>query len=198
QVACNGKGIDKADGNNDYTYSQRKPSTLDVLVQGFDSQKNHPVDDFIDVHEDKTTVLQEKVNVSLFLLGFTHDYKPCLASVFANVKAKRKKCGIERNYLLSYVKERKKRLAMALDSLFGQQSTTTPALPKTLSRSVNGDFIMPPEFLEDVSGEPKIRSINELMTLEVFAEQLSRPHNCIRDKVTIPNGFFDFIKMQDL
>ncbi|GKD87278.1 hypothetical protein Tco_1358432, partial [Tanacetum coccineum] len=41
QVACDGIGIDKADGNNDYTYSQREPSTLDVLVQGFDSQKNH-------------------------------------------------------------------------------------------------------------------------------------------------------------
>ncbi|GKD01563.1 hypothetical protein Tco_1171837, partial [Tanacetum coccineum] len=243
QVACDGMRIEKADGNNDYTYSQREPSILDVLVQGFDFQKNHPgidvlqhvtlvdcsiakvndhptadigvkaipvdefvddfmdvlndeesipnyslddmklqdeeeklistlapinhqrVDELIDVHVDKTTVLQENyVNV------VTDDYNPCLGMVFANVKAKRKKCGIERNYVLRSVKERKKRLAMSLDSPFGQQETTTLAPPKTISRSVNGDFIAPPEFLEDVSGEPKMRSINELMTLEVFVE----------------------------
>nr|GEW87941.1 phospholipase-like protein [Tanacetum cinerariifolium] len=47
-------GINKADGNNDYTYSQREPSTLDVLVQGFDSQKNHPGIDVLqhDTHVD--------------------------------------------------------------------------------------------------------------------------------------------------
>ncbi|GJU63893.1 phospholipase-like protein [Tanacetum coccineum] len=216
QVACDGMEIDKADGNNDYTYSQREPSTLDVLVQGFDSQKNHPgidvlqhdthvdcsvaklndhptadicvkavrvdefvddymdVDELIDVHEDKTTVLQENLkdvsNKSQYVNMVKEDYKPCLGMVFANVKAKRKKCGLERNYVLRSVKERKKRLAMSLDSPFGQQATTTPAPPKTISRSINGDFIAPPEFLEDVSGEPKMRSINELMTLEVFVE----------------------------
>nr|GEX27690.1 putative ribonuclease H-like domain-containing protein [Tanacetum cinerariifolium] len=61
---------------------------------------------------------------------------------------KRKKCGIERNYVLRSVKKRKKWLAMSLDSPFGQQATTTPAPPKTISRSVNGDFITPLEFLE--------------------------------------------------
>ncbi|GKB89042.1 hypothetical protein Tco_0961314, partial [Tanacetum coccineum] len=115
---------------------------------------NHQeVDELIDVHEDKTTVLQENLK----------DFK------YQDV-TKRNKCGIERNYVLRSVKERKKRLAMSLDSLFGQQATITPAPPKTISRSVNGDFIAPPEFLEDVSREPKMRSINELMTLEVFAE----------------------------
>ncbi|GJX31215.1 hypothetical protein Tco_0241070 [Tanacetum coccineum] len=257
QVAYDGMGIDKEDGNNDYTDSQRETSTLDVLVQGFDSKKNHPgidvlqhdthvdcsvaklndhptsnigvkavpiaypnyslddmklqdeeeklistpapinhqqVDELIDVHQDKTIVLQENMK---YVNVVKEDYKPCLGMVFANVKAKRKKCGIERNYVLRSVKERKKRLAMSLDSPFGQQATTTPAPPKTISRSVNGDFFAPLEFLEDVFGEPKMRSINELMTLEVFVEQLLRPHNCIRDKVTLPDGFFDFIKMQD-
>ncbi|GJT04695.1 phospholipase-like protein [Tanacetum coccineum] len=229
-LACDGMRIDKADGNNDYTYSQCKPSILDVLVRGFDSQKNHPgidvlqhdtrvdcfvsklndhptvdigvkvvpvdefaddfmdvlndeesipnyslddmklqdeeeklistpapvnhqqVDELIDVHEDKTTVLQENVkdlsNKSQYVNVVKEDYKPCLGMVFANVKAKRKKCGIERNYVLRSVKERKKRLAMSLDSPFGQQADTTPASPKTISRSVNGDFIAPPNFLE--------------------------------------------------
>nr|GEU40811.1 transposase, MuDR, MULE transposase domain protein [Tanacetum cinerariifolium] len=279
QVAYNGMGIDKADGNNDYTYSQREPSTLDILVQGFDSQKNHPgidvlqhdthvdcsvaklndhpitdigvkpvhvdefaddfmdvlndeeiipnyslddmklqdkeeklistlapindqqVDELIDVHEDKTTMLQENVkdqsNKSQYVNVVTDDYKPYLGMILDNVKTKRSKCGIERNYALRFVKERKKRLAMALDSLFGQQATTTPSSPKTISMSVNEDFIAPPEFLEDVSGELKMRSINELMTLEVFVEPLSRPHYFIRDKVTMSDGFSNFIKMQD-
>ncbi|GKF29009.1 hypothetical protein Tco_0095351, partial [Tanacetum coccineum] len=53
-VACDGMGIDKANRNNDYTDSQREPSTLDVLVQGFDSQKNHPGIDVLqhDTHVD--------------------------------------------------------------------------------------------------------------------------------------------------
>ncbi|GJT64535.1 phospholipase-like protein [Tanacetum coccineum] len=176
KVACDGMGIDKADENNDYTYSQREPSTLDVLVQGFDSQKNHlgidvlqhdthvdclvaklndhpttdigvkpvPVDefadDFMDVLNDEESIpnyslddmkLQDEEkklistptldqsNKSQYVNVVTNDYKPCLASVFANVKAKKKKCGIERNYVLRSIKERKKRLAMALDSSFG-------------------------------------------------------------------------------
>nr|GEV03608.1 hypothetical protein [Tanacetum cinerariifolium] len=43
-----------ADGNNNYTSSQTEPSTLDVLVQGFNSQKNHPRINFIqhDTHVD--------------------------------------------------------------------------------------------------------------------------------------------------
>ncbi|GJW34815.1 hypothetical protein Tco_0057735 [Tanacetum coccineum] len=91
----------------------------------------------------------------------------------------------------------KEEAGYSLSLRFGQQATTTLAPPKTISKSVNGDFIAPPEFLKDVFGEPKMRSINELMTLEVFVEQLSRTHNCIMDKVTLPDGFSDFIKMQD-
>ncbi|GKE02209.1 hypothetical protein Tco_1390192, partial [Tanacetum coccineum] len=36
QVACDGMGIDKADG-----YYQREPSTLNALIEGFDSQNNN-------------------------------------------------------------------------------------------------------------------------------------------------------------
>ncbi|GJR42869.1 phospholipase-like protein [Tanacetum coccineum] len=113
--------------------------------------KQH-VDAFIDEQEDKTTVLQENVkhesNKSQSFNVVKDDYKPCLASVFSNVKPKRKKCGVERNYVLRSVKERKKRLAMSLHSPYGQQVTTTPAPPKTRSQSVNGDYIAAPEFKE--------------------------------------------------
>ncbi|GKC10063.1 hypothetical protein Tco_1001673, partial [Tanacetum coccineum] len=73
---------------------------------------------------------QDQSNKSQYVNVVTDDYKPCLGMVFANVKAKRKKCSIERNYVLRSIKERNKRLAMALDSPFGQQATTTPAPPK--------------------------------------------------------------------
>ncbi|GKA19867.1 hypothetical protein Tco_0699782 [Tanacetum coccineum] len=160
------------------------------------------VDESIDVQRDKTTVLQKNVkhqsNNSQYVNVVKDDYKPCLASVFAFVKAKKKKCGIRKNYVLRFVKERKKRLDMALDSPFSQQSTNTPASPKTRSRSVKGDVIMPPAFEEEISRQPRMRSINELMTLEAFVENLSRPHDCQRDKVTVPDDMSNFIKMKDL
>ncbi|GJX54965.1 transposase, MuDR, MULE transposase domain protein, partial [Tanacetum coccineum] len=205
-------------GKNEVTYSQREPSTLDVLTQAFDYAKDHPetdvlqhdndvdcsvakldhhpttdihiepvhvydftndyidvlndeetmpnyslddmkledeeekliatpapvnhqhVDELVDVYEDRTTVLQ--VNVK-YVNVVKDNYKPCLASVFSNVKPKRK-----------------------------NRATTTPAPPKTRSMSVNGDCIAALEFEEDVFGEPKMRLINELMTLEVFVEHL--------------------------
>ncbi|GJU96320.1 hypothetical protein Tco_1321076 [Tanacetum coccineum] len=206
EVVGAGMGIDNFDGKNaygknEYTYSQRALSTLDVLIKalyyandnlGIDVLQHdndvdhfvaklnqHPtadihvepihneeehdakyslvemnlideeeklivkdltvkqhVDAFIDEHEDKTTVLQENVkassfcdlhesNKSQYFNMVKDDYKPFLASGFSNVKPKRKKCGVERNYVLRSVEERKKRLAMSLDSPFGQQATTT-------------------------------------------------------------------------
>ncbi|GJS40949.1 hypothetical protein Tco_0565992, partial [Tanacetum coccineum] len=149
QVACDGMGIDKADG-----YSQREPSTLNALIEGFDSQNNNPgidflqhddhenefVDDFMDVLNDEESIpkvtlddmnvdeqekkLIDTVKVIYSLLGFTR----------------------------MSAKERKKRLAMALESPFGQQPPTTPVLPKRISRSVNCDFILPLDF-----EEPKMR-----------------------------------------
>ncbi|GJU11935.1 phospholipase-like protein [Tanacetum coccineum] len=110
--------------------------------------------------DSKTFEYQDLSNKSHYVNVVKEDYKPCLVMVFANVKAKRKKCGIERNYVLRSVKERKKRLDMSMDSPFGQQATTTLAPPKTISRSVSGDFIAPPKFLKDVFGEPKMREPN--------------------------------------
>ncbi|GJW14399.1 phospholipase-like protein [Tanacetum coccineum] len=168
QVAYDGMGIDKEDGNNDYTDSQRETSTLDVLGTRIDSQEGtsgHSYD--MKFHDE-----EDLSNKSKYVNVVKEDHKPCLGMVFANVKAKRKKCGIERKYVLRFVKERNKRLAMSLDSPFAQQATTTPALPKIISMSVNGDFIAPPEFLEDVvlGRSLNVDPINELMTLEVFVE----------------------------
>ncbi|GJT64930.1 phospholipase-like protein [Tanacetum coccineum] len=215
QVAYDGMGIDKVDG-----YSQHEPSTLNALIEGFDSQNNNPridflqhddhvdcsvakqndhsiadigvkpvhenefSDDFMDVLNNEESLLkvslddmnvdeqEEKLidtvkaqsNKSDYVNVVTDDYKPCLASVFAQVKKERKKSDMKTNYVSRSVKERKNRLSMALESPFGQQPPTTPVLPKRISRSVNCDFE------EDVSGQPKIGSINKLMTMEVFVE----------------------------
>ncbi|GJS67096.1 phospholipase-like protein [Tanacetum coccineum] len=138
-----------------YSLDDMKLQNEEVKLISTPAPVNHQqVDEFIDMHEDKTIVLQENVktfeyqdlsNKSQYVNVVKEDYKPCLGMVFANVKAKRNKCGIEKNYVLRSVKERKKRLSMSLDSLFGQQETTTLASPKTISKS-------------DGFGEPKMRS----------------------------------------
>ncbi|GJV79427.1 hypothetical protein Tco_1515297 [Tanacetum coccineum] len=178
QVICDSMGIDKADG-----YSQREPSTLNALIEGFDSQNNNPGIDFLQ-HDDHVDCSVAKPN----------DH-PSVNK--ARGQKKRKKSDMKTNYVLRSAKERKKRLAMVLESPFGQQPPTTPVPPKRISRSVNCDFILPPDFEEDVSGQPKMRSINELMTMEVFVEQLSRPQNCKKDKVSLPDGLAEYLQMKD-
>ncbi|GJV05893.1 hypothetical protein Tco_1343549 [Tanacetum coccineum] len=75
------------------------------------------------------------------------DVKTCFASVLPRSK-KGRIVDRNQNYVLRSTKERKKRLAMALESSFGQQPPTTPVPPKRISRSVNYDFILPPDFEE--------------------------------------------------
>ncbi|GJS81303.1 hypothetical protein Tco_0747844 [Tanacetum coccineum] len=164
-------------------------------------RENEFADDFMDVLNDEESLpkvslddmnvdeqeekLIDTVKVIYYLLGFTRMSK------------KRKKSDMKTNYVLRSTKERKKRLAMALESPFGQQPPTTPVPPKRISRSVNCDFILPPDFEEDVSGQPKMRSINEIMTMKVFVEQLSRPQNCKKDKVSLPDGLAEYLQMKD-
>ncbi|GJU91226.1 hypothetical protein Tco_1303649, partial [Tanacetum coccineum] len=169
-LACDGMGIDKADGNNDYTYSQREPSTLDVLVQGFDSQKNHPGIDVLqhDTHVDCSVAkLNDHPTTDIGVKAvpvdeFVDDYmdvlydEECIPDYslddmkhgFCQCQSKEEEVWFRKKLRVKVCKERNKRLAMSLDSPFGQQATTTPTPPKTISRSVNGDFIAPLEFLE--------------------------------------------------
>ncbi|GKD52802.1 phospholipase-like protein, partial [Tanacetum coccineum] len=73
------------------------------------------------------------------------------------------------------IQERKKRLAMALGSPYGQLGTTTPAPPKTRSMTSIVDTVVSPEF-----------EVN-----------LSWPDGCKKDKVTVPDEISEFLKMQD-
>ncbi|GJR62192.1 hypothetical protein Tco_1504354 [Tanacetum coccineum] len=137
QVACDGMGIDKANGNNDYTDSQREPSTLDVLVDEF-------ADDYMDVLNNEESI----PNYSLDDMKL-QDEEEKLISTPAPINHQE------------------------VDELIDVHQDKTTVLQ---------------ENVKDVSGEPKMRPISELMTLEVFVEQLSRPHNCIRDKLIESSG----------
>ncbi|GJW87317.1 phospholipase-like protein [Tanacetum coccineum] len=164
--------------------------------------EHQPVDELIDAQKDTTNLLPENVkdeiNKSKYVNVVKADYKPPLETVFvANIKSKKKKCGLQKNYVLRSIQERKKRLAMALGSPYDQLGTTTPAPPKTRSMTSIEDTIVAPEFEVEISGQPKIRSLNELMTLQVFVENLSRPDGCKKDNVTVPDEISEFLKMQD-
>ncbi|GJZ17796.1 hypothetical protein Tco_0553919, partial [Tanacetum coccineum] len=212
QVACDGMGIDKADG-----YSQREPSTLNALIEGFDSQNNNPGIDFLQ-HDDHVDCSVAKPNdhptadigvKPLLENEFADDFMDVLNDEESLPKVSLDDINVDEQeeklidtvkviyYLLGFTcmsaKEIKKRLAMALESPFGQQPPTTPVPPKHISSSVKCDSILPPDF-----EEPKMRSINELMTMEVFVEQLSRPQNCKKDKVSLPDGLAEYLQMKDL
>ncbi|GJW83060.1 hypothetical protein Tco_0156205 [Tanacetum coccineum] len=151
--------------------------------------EHQPVDELIDAQKDSMNFVARKCQA---------DYKPPLETVFAaNIRSKKKKCGLQKKYVLRSVQERKKKLAMALGSPYGQLGTTTPAPPKTRSMTSIGDTIVAPEFEVEISGQPKIRSLNELLTLQVFVENLSRPDGCKKDKVTVLDEISEFLKMQD-
>ncbi|GKE03149.1 hypothetical protein Tco_1391132, partial [Tanacetum coccineum] len=88
------------------------------------------------------------------------------------LKVKKKNCqrALRPNYILRSAKDRKKKLAMALKPPFGQQSATTRFPKKRKSRIMKTEVIVPPFDLEDISGQPRIRSINDKMTHEPFVE----------------------------
>nr|GEV46155.1 phospholipase-like protein [Tanacetum cinerariifolium] len=142
-------------------------STADIGVKPIQlcMYENEFTNDFMDVLNDKQSLLkvslddinvdeqEEKLintvkaqsNKSDSVNVVTDDYKPCLASVFA---------------------QRKKRLAMALNPrlvnnhlLFQSHLNVYPEVSTTIS------------FCPDFK-EPKIRSINELMTMKVFVEHI--------------------------
>nr|GEV39568.1 hypothetical protein [Tanacetum cinerariifolium] len=109
------------------------------------------VDELIDAQKDTTNLLPENVkdeiNKSKYMNVVKADYKPHLETVFAaNIKSQKKKCGIQKNYVLRSIQEGKKRLAMALGSPYGQLGTTTTASSKTRSMTSIRDTIVAPEF----------------------------------------------------
>ncbi|GKC38417.1 hypothetical protein Tco_1050801, partial [Tanacetum coccineum] len=91
----------------------------------------------------KTIVLKETVMVKV-------EENPSLGRGLGPLKVKKKSCqwALRPNYVLRSAQIRKKKLAMALKSLFGQQSATTPAPKKIKSRIPKTEVIVPPFVLE--------------------------------------------------
>nr|GEV84396.1 hypothetical protein [Tanacetum cinerariifolium] len=156
-------------------YSQANTSTLEILIKAFHYSNDHPkIDVLRDVNDVDRSVPnlnhyataepvhvyvlnnEEMVpNYALDDMKLQHeednltvkerpvDYQP----VDELIDVQKDETTLK-NYVLRFVKERKKKLAMALDSPFGQQGTTTLALSKTRSMSSIGDTIMAPDFEE--------------------------------------------------
>ncbi|GKC06303.1 phospholipase-like protein [Tanacetum coccineum] len=123
-------------------------------------------------------LLNEKIIVFEETAGVKVEEKPGLGRDVYPFKVKRKNYqrALRPNYLLRSAKDRKKKLAMALKPLFGQQSATTPVPKKRKSRIMKTQVNVPPFDLEN----------------------LSRPDDCQSDKVTVPEHMCEFITNKDL
>ncbi|GKC62210.1 phospholipase-like protein [Tanacetum coccineum] len=80
----------------------------------------------------------------------------------------------------------------------GLGRATTRVPKKRKSRFMKTEVNMTPFDLEDISGQPRIWSMNDIMTHEPFVENLSRPDDCKSDKVTVPEHMCEFITNKDL
>ncbi|GKD81543.1 hypothetical protein Tco_1348382, partial [Tanacetum coccineum] len=110
-----------------------EPLTADEFWDNYMSVLNDEemIPNLIDAQKDTTNLLPEnmkdEINKSKYVNVVKADYKPPLEIVFAaNIKSKKKKCGLQKKYVLRSIQEQKKRLAMALGSPYGQLGTTTP------------------------------------------------------------------------
>ncbi|GJV49658.1 phospholipase-like protein [Tanacetum coccineum] len=164
---------------------QQEPDIVDVKDGILEQQAN--------ADKGKTTVIQETV-------GVTVEEQPSLGRGLGTLKFKKKNCerALRPNYVLRSAKIRKKKMAMSLKSPFGQQSDTTPVPTKRKTRLNKTEDIVLPFDLEDISGQPRIRSMNHIMTHDPFVENLSRPDGCKSDKVTVPEYMSAFINNKDL
>ncbi|GJX15162.1 phospholipase-like protein [Tanacetum coccineum] len=152
---------------------EQEPDKIDVKQGILEQQPNAP--------KGKTIVFEETVGVKV-------EEKLGLGRGVCPLKVKKKNCqrALRPNYLLRSAKDRKKKLDMALKPPFGQQLATTSVPKKRKSRFMKTEVNVPPFDFEDISGQPRIRSMNDIMTHEHFVENLSRPDDCKSDKVTLP------------
>ncbi|GJW70512.1 hypothetical protein Tco_0127429 [Tanacetum coccineum] len=173
--------------------------TIDVVVPPKDDDRilrtikpNDACDEVeVDNFEDDYMLMlndeEKPVKSSLNDMEVKVEEKPSLGRGLGPLKVKKKNCqsALRPNYVLRSTQVRNKMLAMALKPPFGQQSATTPAPKKIKSRITKIEVIVPPFVLEDYSGQPRIQSINHIVTHEPFVENLSRPDDCKSDKENV-------------
>ncbi|GJR06732.1 hypothetical protein Tco_0529716 [Tanacetum coccineum] len=127
---------------------QQEPDIVDVKDGILEQQAN--------ADKGKTTVIQETVGVKV-------EEQPSLGRGLGTLKFKKKNCerALRPNYVLRSAKIRKKKMAMSLKS--------TPVPTKRKTRLNKTEDIVLPYDLEDISGQPRIRSINHIMTHDPFS-----------------------------
>nr|GEW42985.1 hypothetical protein [Tanacetum cinerariifolium] len=138
---------------------QQEPDIVDVKDRILEQQAN--------ADKGKTTVIQETVEVTV-------EEQPSSGKGLGTLKFKKKNCerALRPYYILRSAKIRKKKMVMSLKSPFGQQSDTTPVPTKRKTRLNKTEYIVRPFDLEDISGQPRIRSMNHIMTHDPFVEHL--------------------------
>nr|GEV19525.1 phospholipase-like protein [Tanacetum cinerariifolium] len=164
---------------------QQEPNIVDVK-DGILEQKAN-------ANKGKTIVIQETFWVTV-------EERPSLGRGLGTLKFKKKNCerALRPNYVLRSAKIRKNEMAMSLKSPFGQQSDTAHVPTKRKTRLKKTEDIVLPFDLEDISGQPRIQSMNHIMTYDPFVVNLSRPEGCKSDKVTVPEYMSAFINNKDL
>ncbi|GJY62064.1 phospholipase-like protein [Tanacetum coccineum] len=165
---------------------EQEPDKIAVKQGILEQQPNAP--------KGKTTVFEETVRVKFKeKLGLGRGLGP--------LKVKKKKNyqrALRPNYVLRSAQDRKKKLAMALKPPFGQKSASTPVPKKKKIQDYENRSYCAAFRFRDFSGQPRIRSINHIMTHEPFVENLSRPDDCKSDKVTVPEHMCEFITIKAL
>nr|GEZ14874.1 hypothetical protein [Tanacetum cinerariifolium] len=131
---------------------QQEPDIVDVKDGILEQQAN--------TDKGKTTVIQETVEVTV-------KEKPSSGKGLGTLKFKKKNCerALRPYYVLRSAKIRKKKMVMSLKSPFGQQSDTTLVPTKRKTRLNKTEYIVRPFDLE-----PRIRSMNHIMTHDPFVE----------------------------
>nr|GEU89157.1 phospholipase-like protein [Tanacetum cinerariifolium] len=172
--------IDGENVKDGYTNSQ---DHLHLLIKALESKIENPtLDVVVDNYEDDYMLLlndeEKPIKSSLNDIELKKEPdkidKPRLGRGVGPLKVKKKNCqrDLRPNYLLRSAKDRKKKLALAPKPPFGQQSATTPVPKKRKSKFMKIEVNVPPLDLEDILGQPRIRSMNDIMTHEPFVEHL--------------------------
>ncbi|GKE22454.1 hypothetical protein Tco_1433966, partial [Tanacetum coccineum] len=216
EIAYDGMSTDKAYGKNEHTYSQANTSTLDVLIKAFDYSNDHPE---IDVLGDVNDVDRSVPNMNHHATPepvHVYDYLNVLndEETVPNISLDDMKLQHEENNMT--VKDRPVEHQPVDELIDGQKDKTTllqehvkDQIKKPKYVNVVKDDYKPPLSSVFARGKSKTKkcgniettkmwSINELMTIQEFIENLPRPHDCERDKVTVPDDISKYLEMKEL
>ncbi|GKA09537.1 phospholipase-like protein [Tanacetum coccineum] len=210
EVDCDGMAIDKPYQMNDYNCSQPIPASVDALIQACAYASDHPELDVLqhEAHVDRSgpKINEHLTTEPLTVDEFQDDYMSVLIDEEINPNVSLDDMKFQHEDENFPVKDTPLE-HQPVDELIDAQKDSTNLLPENVKDEINKSKYVnvvkagykPPleTVFAEISGQPKIRSLNELMTLQVFVENLSRPDGCKKDNVIVPYEISEFLKMQD-